>query len=159
MSKPLRVLKPYLLNALVPSLVKNLVYSLPILIIGYFLLYYFKIRTFLNFGLLILVFFIVFMVPLIIKLVILHFTKYYFFEDRVVSEFKFIVFRSHAATYRSIVEVKLDISLWDRICKSGSLLIHTAENKSRDLALKYIKNPVKIEKGLYKLINKQPRIR
>lgn len=154
MDRPIKILKPSLINAFVPSLVKHLLRASPIIIVGYIILYFASLRTPYNLFLLSSIFLIVLGVPLVIEMVVLHFTKYYFYRDRVVSEFDFIWLKSHSVPYGGIAEVKVDISLWDKICGAGDVWIHTAENKSKDLILKYINSPHKVESAIYILIRR-----
>ena len=54
--------------------------------------------------------------------------------------------------YNQITNITLNVTLWDRICKSGDLTLHTAEDNAPDLKLKFLKSPKHIEKTIYNLI-------
>jgi hypothetical protein len=164
MERPIAILKPSIVNALVPIFIKNLVVLSALLFAAYAILQFldhpiYTTWTILEYQIhtawLILVSILVIAIlPLTVNILILHFTKYYFFRDRAISEFKFVIIKTHAVIYNRIADVKVKISLWDRLCKAGDVTLHTAENDVPDLTLKYIKNPRKVEQAVFNLINK-----
>jgi len=101
---------------------------------------------------LIIALFVILIISLLIKIVILSSTKYYFFNNHITSEFKLIIIKRHSVPYHQIVNIRTDISLWDRFCKAGDIVLHTAEDKDPDLVLNYIKDPEKIERAIYNMI-------
>ena len=155
MERPLAVLKPNLVNALIPIFVRNFVASIVIVFALFAVLQIMEYS--LDIMWLIIILILISTLPLTINIFILYFTTYYFFSDRVISQFKFIKIDKHSALYHKIVNIRVDISIWDRICKAGDIVIHTAENRAADLTLKYIKNPEKVEKGIYDLIQRLKR--
>lgn len=161
MQKPILTLKPDIVNALFPMLFRNISYSLIIAAIIYGFSFVLRAIDVINYSNRIIIFaLIVFLLvisitPLIIRLIILANTKYYFFKSHVLKEFKFFSIRRHSLPYNKIVNITSHISVWDRICKAGDVILHTAENKNPDLVLSYVNAPRKIERGLYNLISKQ----
>ena len=159
--KPLLVLRPNFINALVPIFLRNLFYFLIVSSILYGL--YFALRSVmvLDFsirqiilGLLILSVLIVFL-PLIIKIIILFNSRYYFYKTYFMKEFEFFIIRTQSVPYTQIVNITTDISIWDRITKSGDIILHTAEDKAPDVVLSYILYPDKVEKSIYRMISRQ----
>ena len=88
------------------------------------------------------------------KLLMLRFTKYYFYKTHVVSVFKFIKVKRSSLPYTQITNIKIHVSFWDRICGAGKIALNTAERESSGLMLYYIKDPYKLEKMLHSLIHK-----
>ena len=43
------------------------------------------------------------------------------------------------------MNLTMNVTIWDRICKAGDLTIHTAEDKEPDMVLRYVKHPEKLE--------------
>lgn len=159
MEKPLLVLKPNIVNALFPLFLRNFFYSFIIVIFLFGLSFVLKQSHIIDYPTRKIIFWLIFfliamlIIPLLFKLISLYYTKYYFFKSHVTSEFKFIRIKRYSVPYHQIVNITTRISLWDRICKAGDITLHTAEDKSADLVLYYIKNPMKIESGLYKMIH------
>lgn len=158
--EPVFVLSPDLVNALVPSLIKNFLISLGISILVYL---FFSLLTFISkakvyggalISTIIVVFLIFLIIPFLINMFILKFTKYEFYSSNIVKQFKFIMIKKHAIIYDKILEVKLDISIWDRLTKAGDIQLVSADDSSPNLVLKYIKEPEKVEKNIYQLIRK-----
>ena len=161
--KELLTLRPSLLNALVPELSKNLFYALIVgvaLLLLYFILSFFKV-SFLpsSFQKVLLLLAAVVagltFAPLLAKLIVLRNTFYHFYVDHVISEFKFFVVRRFSVPYSQIVNMVVEISIWDRLCRAGDIALFTAEDKHPDFTLKYIRNPQKIEQSLYRLMRKK----
>lgn len=163
MPKSITVLKPSVVNALIPLFLRNLFYFLIIALILYGV--YFTLRPIiaLDFStrqiinwLLILSVLVVF-APLLIQIVILLNTRYHFYDTYLKSEFKLVIIKSKSAPYSQIVNITTYLSIWDRLTKAGDITLHTAENKAPDIVLRYIKDPGKIERALYRLISKHRR--
>lgn len=158
MEKPLLVLKPSIINAIIPVSFKYLFRSFFFTLALYSTLILIKIFGFIEisarqlFRRSLAVLFIIWIVSLLIKMILLNSTKYYFFNSHILSEFKLIIIKRHSAPYSQIVEIKTNISLWDRLCKAGDIVLHTAEDKNPNLVLSYIKNPQKIEEAIYNLV-------
>ncbi|GEM_PF-2442085 len=163
MENPALILKPNLMNALFPTLIKNTFYSSIIILVlssGIYLASLFKLidqQFEITTKLILSIIFITLVIaciPLIIKIIILYNTKYYFYHGHLISEFELFIVKRHSVPYNKIVNIQLKVSLWDRICNSGNLILHTAEDKTEDIHLNYIKNPTKIEHYIYELIHK-----
>lgn len=157
--KPLLILKPSIINALVPSIAKTLFYILVLSIVLYGFFWVieefnvlnkdlFGIYLWLIFGLTILL-----SIPIVIKLIILNNSQYFFYKTHVVSEFELFFVRRHSTPYHQIVNITSQVSLWDRLCKAGDVTLHTAEDRLPDLVLHYIQEPNKIESTLYEMIH------
>lgn len=158
MEKPLLTLKPNLVNALIPLYLKYTIYLAPLFILLYAVsVFRPELQYISSIGYLVLFLLLTALIPMIIHVIILGNTHYIFHRGYVIRNFKFIVIKRFSIPYSQIVNVKTDISLWDRICKSGDIILHSAENKAPDLVLHYIKDPLKIEKGLYNLVIKKQR--
>ncbi|UCD03583.1 MAG: PH domain-containing protein [Candidatus Woesearchaeota archaeon] len=167
MERPIAILKPSITNAIVPIFIRNLVFLCALLFAAYAILQFFGLPIYTTWSimeyqihtawLILISILVIAILPLTINILILYFTKYYFFRDRAISEFKFIVIKTHAVIYNRIADIKVKISLWDRLCKAGDVTLHTAENDVPDLTLKYIKNPRNVEQAVYNLINKLRR--
>lgn len=156
--EPLFILKPNVFNAIVPIFAKNLLYSLMMGAVGFGLFWllfefgsvpYTMGQAFFWIGFFVLLFPAI---PSLIKLFILHNTKYFFYKTRIVSEFELFSVKRSSAPYQQIVSVTSKVSIWDRICKAGDLTVHTAEDSTPDIALLYIKDPHAIETKIYELM-------
>ena len=157
MSEHVTKIKPSLVNALVPIFIKDVIYSILITAIFFFTIHILKAVNVTKFStstkLNILIFVLVALVLTTSRIIILTSTTYYFYNDHIKSEFKFIAIKSFAAPYSSIVNISSSISLWDRLCNASDITLHTAED-NKDLVLRYITNPKKIEKIIYQMIKK-----
>lgn len=155
--KPLLVLKPSITNALIPELARNLFYAIIVAIVLFVISLILKSLNIIEISkdtiyYLIIVLIIIAIIPLIGKIIFLYNTKYYFFRNHVQKEFELILVKKYSLPYHQITNVTTDISLWDRLCRAGDIIVHTAEDTKKDLKLQYIKNPTEIEKGLYKMV-------
>ena len=152
----LLTLKPNILNALVPTFVRNLFYSSIIVLILFglsILLERLDIITIPNKLLwLLLLLLILAIIPLLAKIIVLSNTTYYFFKTHISREFELLMVRKHSVPYSQIINISIDISLWDRLCNAGDIILHTAEDKAPNLVLHYIKDPEKLEKQIYRLV-------
>jgi len=158
MEKPLLVLKPNLVSAILPLFARSFAALLPI---GITIMILSLLLKFLGFignsakdliaivsaGFLAIAFF-----HMKYKLMMLHFTRYYFYKTHVISIFKFIKVRRDSLPYTQIANIKVNVSFWDRICRCGKIALNTAGKRNAGLRLYYIKNPHKIEKMLHSLI-------
>ena len=160
MEKPLLVLKPNLASAIAPIFAKSFLTMLPagiaLLVIAYLLEFFSIIEASARalmlaviIGFLVLVFF-----SMKYKLLMLRFTKYYFYKTHVVSVFKFIKVKRISLPYTQITNIKIHVSFWDRICGAGKIALNAAGNGAPSLILYYIKDPYEIEKMLHSLIHK-----
>ena len=163
MEKPLLTLKPNIPNAVIPTLIKDLVYSFIFTAIIFVLIMAAKTFNFVTYPTKTIIFWLIIVLlfftaaPLAFRLIKLHNTYYYFFRTHVMSEFKFIKVKRDSIPYPQIVSITTNISLWDRFCQAGDVILRTAEDKAPDLVLYYIKKPKKIEADLYKMIFKKRR--
>src|SRR3989338_7046383 len=160
MEKPLLVLKSNLASAIAPIFIKSFLTMLPFGIVLWIIAYALKFFSIIEvstgalmlaamLGFLALVFF-----KMKYKLLMLRFTKYYFYKTHVISVFKFIKVRRSSLPYTQITNIKIQVSFWDRICGAGKIALNAAENGAPSMILLYIKDPYKIEKMLHSLIQK-----
>ena len=160
MEKPLLVLKPNLASAIAPIFAKSFLAMLPAGIVLSIIAYALKLFSIIGYsskailitlllGFLALVFF-----SMKYKLLMLRFTKYYFYKTHVVSVFKFIKVKRISLPYTQITNIKIHVSFWDRICGAGKIALNAAGNGAPSLILYYIKDPYEIEKMLHSLIHK-----
>ena len=158
MEEPLIVLKPNLINALFPVFMKNLWYSVIIVVVLLGIIALLKILKVIAytysviFFWMLIVLVVIAVIPMVTKLIVLANTHYYFFRDHLISEFEFINIKRQSLPYHQIVNISTRITLWDRLCKAGDITLHTAEDKTPDLILWYIKNPSIVEAALYKMV-------
>lgn len=157
MEKPKLILKPSLINALTPMLVKNLVYALIVSIILFGISFSlislnvlsWEVKQTLNYliGFMI----VIAIIPLIYKLLILSNTKYLFYETHVVSEYKLFGEKRSSIPFHQISNINVKITPWDRLCRAGDIILHAVEGKS--LTLRFIRKPKEIEHNLYKILS------
>lgn len=158
--KPILVIKPSLINALFLNFLKNFFESSIVGALIFFLFYvlnYFKIYT-TSISILSAIIFVAIIffsiTPLTWRIIILHNTTYYFYEDRIKSEFKFFKIDEKTIPYTKINELTSDISFWDRLCKAGDITVHTEGDDNPNLFLAYINDPKKIENFIHLKMNK-----
>ncbi len=165
--KPLLVLKPHIFNAVIPMFMRNLIYSI-LINVGLFGLIYLTESVgyklgFMQYG--VLVFYLLAavstismaLIPLLWKIIVFYNTEYIFYKEHLIKEFEFLVIRSQAVSYDHIIDISIDISIWDRICRAGDMTLHTAENRAPDIKLLYISKPEKVEHLIYDIISKGSR--
>lgn len=161
MEKPLLEIKPSIINALGPLFLKYVWYSLLISIIGGVIAWLIDLVGLANLSPLntgLIVFGIAVLLSLLWmleRIIILRFTTYFFYKGHVASQFNFIIIKSLSAVYDQIVNVKVEISIWDRLCNAGDIILHTAEDIAPDVRLLFIKNPLQMEQSIHRLIAQQ----
>ena len=151
-------LKPSSFNALVPLFLRNLLYSSIVVIVLHFMMVLLQNLNIIHESInlfLIDIFILLFLVfiPLISKGTILFNTTYLFFKTHITKEFEFGIVKKHSVLYNQITNIELNISLWDRMCKSGDLTLKTADDSKKDLVLYFIKNPIEVEKKIYHIMH------
>ena len=158
MEKPLLALRPNMLNAVLPLFAKNLAVSSVIGFVFYGVLFTLKSFGTLKYGdrtiitavwALSAAFLII---PLAIRLVVLFNTKYCFFRTYLTSEFEFLSLQRNSVPYNKIARMEVRISVWDRLCSSGSIILTTTHEQAAPLILHYVKSPRKIEDAIYHLL-------
>ena len=158
MEKPLLILKPSLVNAILPTFLRNLFYAFILVLILFgiaIVLETFNIVDYPNKVLWLLGLLLVISIgSVLVKIINLFNTSYYFFKTHVSREFEFFTVKKQSAPYSQIVNISVDISIWDRVCNAGDITLHTAEDVAPDLILHFIKEPEKIERGIYNLIHR-----
>jgi len=153
MDKPLFTLKPNVINALFPLVMKNLLYFSIVSIIFSLSRNLFSPISYINDNKFWIFFALalIFLIPLLIKIIILYNIKYYFYKTHVVYEFEFIYIKKLSLPYHQIANISTKISLWDRLCNAGDIILYTPEDVGPNLVLQFIKEPHKIEKMIYQL--------
>jgi hypothetical protein len=161
METPLMEMKPNILNALFPVFLKNLFFSFIVILVMYAVSQVLTIFGVISLTAsdvtiwLIGILFLFAIAPMTVRIIILYNTKYYFFRTHVISEFEFIMIKKYSLPYSKISNITVDISIWDRFCRAGDVTLHTAENITPDLVLRFIKNPKKMERDIYRMIDTQ----
>lgn len=74
------------------------------------------------------------------------FTEFRFYPQYVERRYKFLREKIHSVRYTNITDIKVERSVWDRVCGVGDLVFHTANEAYGDssvhaLVLKDIKHP------------------
>ena len=159
MPKEPLVLQPRLFNALVPSFLKNLliiiiiaaIVSVILFVLRFFEILSFTNETFILYSIILII--VLSISSLLIKIMVLTSTKYYFHSDHITKEEKIIKVKKHSIPYNQITDVRTHISFWDRISGAGRINLHTAE-EGVEFALASIQNPEKVESYLHNLISK-----
>ncbi len=154
---PVFVLRPSLLNALLPSYAKHLFWC--ILIVGAFVIGSLALsaagltKVTLAWGIpaSILGAALLAILPSAWKIFVLRNTRYVFYKTHLVSEFKFLTVKRRSVLYSSITNITAEITLWDRLCNAGDIVVHTGEDSEPDLVLQFIPKPEEVEHRIYKL--------
>lgn len=155
--KPIKVIKPNLFYALFPFLLKNFFISALTAAIAFLTIFVLIFFNVVEWSLNVVIWWLISVVlffsfaPLLVEFLYLTSTTYSFYRGHVNGRFKFIIEKSHSAPYSQIVNITVKVNLWGRICKSGDVIISTAEDKKPALRLRYVKNPKEIEHYIYNL--------
>jgi len=155
MKKRTLILKPSVVNGLVPITFRYFLYAVVVSVVLFLVENILK-----NFNLIeisfkwwtVLIGLVILVLPSGSKLIKLRRTTYSFYTSHVESEFRFLTIKKHSVPYSQIVDMTLEISLWDRLTKAGNITLHTAEEKTPSLVLYYIRKPEQIEKIIYRMI-------
>lgn len=148
-----RVLHPSLLNSLVPTLLKHffrlLVWSIPAAIaVTVLSLFGVGPGPAIVVGWWLLAVLIAALLRISVRTLLLHNTEYHFTDSSVTRRLEFFVIKSHAAPYRSITDVRVEESIWDRLTGAGDVIVHTAEDNQRDIRLHALENPEQVAQWL-----------
>lgn len=82
----------------------------------------------------------------------LSFKRYYLKNNRLyLSEGFFSTTENELLMYR-VLDIKMKISLWDKIFRVGTLTLFTADETHKELILKKIKKPVAVRDMLSKMV-------
>ena len=94
------------------------------------------------------------LLSLIVRIIMLGNLKYTFYKDRIEMHQQLFNIRRKSIRYSQITNITAEISVWDRICNAGDIILHSAEETEvGDLELRCIKNPYDIEKKIHELIS------
>ena len=158
--------KSHLFNSLFPDFIKHFFYNL--FIFGILYLIYFLINLFYDLPykfetISILIFLTIFIsfIKILKDLIVLLNTKYFLYETHIEKKFKFFKIENHSINYSQITDIQIKINIWDRICKTGDIILHTGNDdygnskKSNDLIIKDIKNPQKIKQKIMEKLHKK----
>ncbi len=155
MGKRVLILKPSIVNGLLPITFRYFLYAVVVSMVLFlidYILRNFNLIEFSSRWWIILIGAVILVLPSAAKLIKLHYTTYYFYASHVESEFRFMTIKKHAVPYSQIVDVSVEISLWDRLTRAGNITLHTAEEKAPSLVLYYLRKPEQIEKIIHKMI-------
>lgn len=158
--KPILIVKPSIINALLPLFFKNLFFFSILSFGAYFLINIINTLTnnmiySPNINIVLIIITILTLLSVSIKFAILKLIKYSFYENIAVKEFKFIIINKRSVIYSRITNITLKVSLWDRLTRAGTITLHTGDDEMPDIIMKYIKNPERIEELIYSLIHKK----
>ena len=85
----------------------------------------------------------------------MHSTKYFFYDTHVVEQIKFIVTRRNSIPYRQINKISNKSSLWDRITRSGDIILQTNRASGvSDMVIKSVPDADEVEDRIYNLIRR-----
>ena len=159
MEKPWAI-KPSIPNAILPNLLRNFFYAIVIGLVVYgiaWLLRFFKLIPYSDLTIkstIISLAAIFAIIPLLVKIIVLYNTTYYIFKTHIVSEMEFIKVIKHTVPYSQITDMAVDVSIWDRICRAGDIVLHTGNEQRPSLKLQYIKNVQDVERIIHSKISK-----
>lgn len=157
MEKPILILRPSVVNALFPSMMKSIGISLVVTAFIYGIAFLLNLLNIINLTMkftilsILIPFVIIALIPFTVLLIILRCTTYFFYHSNITKQFKLVIIKKHSVLYNQITNLKIQISLWDRLTNAGDIVMHTAEH-SDDLTLKFIPNTEEIEHKIYNLI-------
>ncbi|PLW79773.1 hypothetical protein C0585_06090 [Candidatus Woesearchaeota archaeon] len=155
---PLFILKPNLANGMIPIFVKRFFFYVSIILPLFIILLILK--KFTNIGpssatlstYMIIIGILIVSFSMIRQIIIYYNSTYFFYEDSIKYEFEFINIKEKILPFKLITRLDTDISLWDRITKSGDIIIYSANDSKPDLRLAYIKDIDEIRYRIEKLI-------
>jgi hypothetical protein len=102
-----------------------------------------------------LIIFVLTFLSILVKVILLRRTKYVFYDNLAVKEFRFFIVRKTSVIYNRVTNISLKISLWDRMTSAGQITIHTGDDELPDIIISFVKNPERIEGLIYSLIHKK----
>src|SRR3989338_3822692 len=158
MDKPLLTVRPSIVNALLPTVIKNLGLGILIALVAFAILSMlgavciFEISATTEISILAGIVVILGIVPVALKIVKLMHTRYYFFETHLITEYKLVKITKISAPYERIKDITMKMGLWDRMCNAGQIIISTTDDSNPNIYLFHVKDPEKIERGIYRLI-------
>lgn len=159
MEKPLLVLRPKIIDAVLPTFLKNLIRALAIGGIVYAIAYVFTTLKVIQYPQQQINYFVISaigvlcIVPVVVRLIILKNVRYYFHKALVMSEFELFKVDRHSVPYSQITHLGLKVTMWDRICNSGDITLFTGHEQKPSLTLYFVHSPKKVEEFIYKLMH------
>lgn len=154
-------LKPSIINALLPAVIESITFSIVITATMYIVIFILSLIGLISFSFpikfltLFLPFLVFVLIPFSIHVFYLWYTTYYFYTDRVVKEFRFIALNKQSVFYDHIINITVEISIWDRLTSAGDIILHTADDKEPEVVLKFIPKTEEVEKLIYKLVKRE----
>ncbi len=159
MQKPIYVLQPDHINSLIPEFVKSFIKSIILTLIIFSIVTVANVLEIADWrisrGQYFLIVLLLTIIPNIFVFFSLWITQYIFYKDHVVVEQRFIFVRRKSAPYNKITNISTEVSIWDRLCEAGDLTLHTAEDTSPDIKLRYVENPEEVEEMIYRLMKRK----
>ncbi len=163
-SKDVIILKPHVINTLLPKFLKHVFWNSGFFVFLYMI--YWLVDNFFNVGYnnYEVILFFVFLTIIISFFIILKdvidvkATEFRFYAHYLEHRYKFFREDNHSINYSSITDIQVKKDIWDVICGVGDVIVHTAnddyDNGSRkSLVLKNVKNPDKIKSEISKRIH------
>ncbi|MDA3855475.1 MAG: PH domain-containing protein [Candidatus Woesearchaeota archaeon] len=157
------IMKSHFINTLMPKFIKHLFWNSIVFLILYGIYYLLDNSAKYDFDTIIilsLIFLtIIFSIIKISKdLIKILNTTYEFHPNHLEVKYKFIKEETHSINYKQITDIKVNKTIWDRICKVGDIEIHTANDsfhneKTTALILKDIRHADKIEDEITRKIH------
>ncbi len=155
-----KIIKPSMWIAAGDIISKNIFFSIIITGVSWFMLWLLRRNgtILMSDGVFMLVIILLFLGTLILPstffIVRLANTKYYIMNDRIMSEFEFMIVRKQSVFFDKIVDVQSKASMWARAFGGATLQMNTAEDISHPLIMKHIKEADKIEAMIFHIISK-----
>ena len=159
--EPLLVLRPNLINAFFPTLIKYILRTIFYIAIPLGIVFVItnsiqgkEINLYWVMGTIFLAGIVLSITILIIKVFIFtpHY-KYRFYKHHLEVESKLLQIEKKSVPYNKITNIDAKISFWDRLTNAGDLILHTADEKeTSDIKLLFLKNPLAVEKQIHHLI-------
>ncbi len=87
-------------------------------------------------------------------------TEFRFYSTYVESRYKFFVERVHSVHYANITDIKIERSLWDRVCGVGDIVFHTANDSyersaRKALVVRDVRNPERVRASLLRHMQRE----
>jgi membrane protein YdbS with pleckstrin-like domain len=153
------VLRPNITNAIIPKIVHTFIFTaffVAILSIpfGTLLVDYFKLNLGLVIFLAILLFLVLFSIPVFWFYMNLKQRKYIFFKDRIEYYEGWMTIVRHVVPYEKVTDLTLIKTIWDRFFNTATIGLLTASFYG-SVHINYVNNPEEVLNHLQKLVLKK----
>lgn len=159
MSKPLYTYQPNLVTSLLPNFFRNLTASILLAGLIVMIVYGLNLVGITSLPLLLISFWLgigailLALLPLFLDILIFKNTTYNVYETHITYEYDFITQKKYTAQHNQIVNIRMNVNVWDRLTGCGDIIIHTADDTENDLRLKHVKNPETVQKTIQDAVN------